>query len=153
MKPVVFLMMLVVVGCASRPESISVFSAVVRSYGEVVTLGTPIAERTYVAELAITAPPGLERRIVSVSSKEPLPPAHLFRKTGAHLRLSVVSLESGRGTSLVPAEGITRITYQMTIESVMTVAEEPNQPTGPKPLAVTPHATAHVAQSSGAAHQ
>ncbi len=62
-----------------------------------------------------------------------MPVGHLLRKTGAHLRLSIAALERGRGTSLVPAEGITRVIYQLKIDSVRSVAEEPNQPAATPP--------------------
>lgn len=83
--------------------------------------------RTYRTELEIVAPASLEGRRLSVSSNAPLPIEHFFRKTGSHVRLSIVGLESGRGTSLVPAEGVTRIIYDVKIENVRDVTEEPSK--------------------------
>ena len=126
MKRVIFLLISVITGCVSPPESTTALSAVVESYGERVTLGTPRTERTYVTEFKIVAPSAREGSILNVSSQAPLPADHLFRKIGARLKLSIGSLESGRGTSLVPAEGVTRIVYHVKIESVRVVSEEPS---------------------------
>jgi hypothetical protein len=93
---------------------------------------------SYVTEFSITAPSSLEGRLLSVSSDEPLPVNHLFRKNGARLRLSIASLESGRGTSLVPAEGITRIIYQIKTRDVKAIAEEPDRAPGRTSGMVTP---------------
>lgn len=130
MKVFASLVILILAGCVSRPENTTVISAVVRSHNELIPLGTPQPERPrYVTELDIVSPTSLQGRRLEIWSNRPLPLEHVLRKNGARLRLSVVALESGRGTSIVPAEGITRIIYQTRIESVRVLAEEePIQP-------------------------
>jgi hypothetical protein len=126
MKRVIFLLISVITGCVSQPKSTTALSAVVESYGERVTLGTPGTERTYVTEFKIVAPSAREGSILDVSSQAPLPADNLFRKIGARLKLSIGSLESGRSTFLVPAEGVTRIVYHVKMESVRVISEEPS---------------------------
>jgi hypothetical protein len=102
--------------------------AVVRHYDVLVLLGTPRHERQFVTELEILAPSHLRGLSLSVQSEAPLPAEHVFRRVGARLKLNIRSLEAGRGTSLTPAEGVTRIVYTVHIADVSIVAEEePNQ--------------------------
>lgn len=125
MKAFAFLVILILAGCASPPENATVLNAVVRSHNELIPLGTPQPERPrYVTELEIVSPTSLEGRRLEISSNRPLPFEHALRKKGARLKLSIVALESGRGTSIVPAEGITRIIYQTGIESMRILGEE-----------------------------
>lgn len=151
MKAFAFLVILILAGCVLRPENTTVLNALVRSHNELTPLGTPQPERPrYVTELDIVSPTSLDGRRLEISSNRPLPFEHVLRKKGARLKLSVVALESGRGTSIMPAEGLTRIIYQTRIENMHILAEEEpiNQSAQPTPGALTLPCAADLKRSS-----
>jgi hypothetical protein len=131
-------------GCSSgsyAPGSITEISVVVRQLSTEISLSAPRDEVKYCTEFDIVAPRIYEGRRLSVSSKVPLAAEHILLRGGTRLRLKIRSLEKHRGTSLVPAEGITRIEYFLDTSSFQIMSEEqPNQAPEPTIPGVTPRA-------------
>jgi hypothetical protein len=92
-------------GCAVTPkESGSAVTtgvvAIVRSYDEIVPLGTKQREPNYYrVELEIVAPEELRGAMIEARSKIPLEETDLLRKVGASLNLVIENLKQNRGSS------------------------------------------------------
>jgi hypothetical protein len=104
-------------------------TAIVGQYEEQIILCPPSADRRFATNLVIVAPAEREGCLLEIVSNKPLPPNHPFRQKGRRLTLVVQDIDAGRGTSLIPAEGITHILYTLGLNQVRSIAEEPpNQP-------------------------
>ena len=122
-------------GCTSpsnrQEDAPSKITAVVGRYEEQVVLCPPSKDRRFVTRMVIVAPVEREGRLLDIVSSKPLSPQHPFRQKGRILTLSIQDLDEGRGTSLIPAEGITRIIYTLELGRVRSIEEPPIQPPVP----------------------
>jgi hypothetical protein len=115
----------------STNRQITEVVAIVRSYGEVIPLGTKQPEPNFFSiELEIVSPGELRGAMIDAKSEMPVREDSPLRKVESTLSLVIRHLEQNRGSSSLGDGSAAHVVYSIKVSDIrkVTAKEEPNQP-------------------------